>query len=103
MTDRDPISNSALQRVQAWYVAQCNGDWEHSYGVKIDTLDNPGWVLTVDLAETEWADLTIDRSIDQRSEHDWVQHEITNSQFIGCGGARNLEEILNRFLAVVSR
>ena len=38
-----------LQLLQEWYVAQCDGDWEHSYGVKIDTLDNPGWSLKVDL------------------------------------------------------
>lgn len=102
MTAGKSGSSSALERVQTWYVAQCNGDWEHSYGVKIDTLDNPGWIVTVDLAETEWADLRIDRSIDQRSEHDWVQLEITNSQFIGCGGPRNLEEVLHRFLSIVS-
>ena len=31
-----------------WYLSQCNGDWEHAYGVKIDTLDNPGWTLEVE-------------------------------------------------------
>jgi hypothetical protein len=31
-----------------WYLAQCNEDWEHSYGVAIGTLDNPGWSLEVD-------------------------------------------------------
>jgi len=36
-----------------WYLAECNGDWEHSYGVKIDTLDNPGWSLKIDLEETD--------------------------------------------------
>ena len=36
-----------------WYLAECNGDWEHSYGVKIDTLDNPGWTLNIDLRETD--------------------------------------------------
>jgi hypothetical protein len=35
-----------------WYSSNCNGDWEHSYGVKIDTLDNPGWWLRIDLVDT---------------------------------------------------
>ena len=26
--------------------------WEHSYGVEIGTLDNPGWTLKVDLRDT---------------------------------------------------
>ena len=43
---------SALSRLEAWYMRQCNDDWEHQYGVKIDTLDNPGWSVTVDLIDT---------------------------------------------------
>ena len=35
-----------------WYLAECNGDWEHSYGIEIGTLDNPGWTLKIDLRET---------------------------------------------------
>ena len=35
-----------------WYVRECDDYWEHSYGVKIDTLDNPGWTIAIDLRET---------------------------------------------------
>jgi hypothetical protein len=34
-TDEGP---DALFMLQRWYVGQCNGDWEHQYGVRIDTL-----------------------------------------------------------------
>jgi len=34
---------NVMERIQDWYRRQCDGDWEHSYGVKIETLDNPGW------------------------------------------------------------
>ena len=37
----------------AWYVAQCDGEWEHRHGIKLETLDNPGWLLTVDLIHTD--------------------------------------------------
>ncbi|BFV59917.1 hypothetical protein KCMC57_up50210 [Kitasatospora sp. CMC57] len=36
----------------AWYTAQCDGDWEHEYGIRIETLDNPGWSVEVDLEGT---------------------------------------------------
>jgi hypothetical protein len=36
-----------IEQIQGWYAAQCNGDWEHRYGVSIDTLDNPGWSVTL--------------------------------------------------------
>lgn len=46
------MTNSNLDWLAKWYLAQCNNDWEHSYGVKIDTLDNPGWTLEIDLRGT---------------------------------------------------
>ncbi len=36
------ISMDLLTWVQRWYLDQCDGEWEHEWGVKIDTLDNPG-------------------------------------------------------------
>lgn len=46
------MSDNHLAWLMHWYLAECAGDWEHSYGVKIDTLDNPGWSLKIDLRET---------------------------------------------------
>lgn len=43
---------NVLQEIQSWYISNCNGDWEHSFGVSIDTLDNPGWSVRIDLADT---------------------------------------------------
>jgi hypothetical protein len=34
-----------IRELQQWYLAQCDGDWEHEWGVQIGTLDNPGWVM----------------------------------------------------------
>lgn len=41
-----------LQWIQEWYKSNCDGYWEHMYGVKIDTLDNPGWIVHIDLIDT---------------------------------------------------
>jgi Immunity protein 53 len=27
--------------VEEWYSRQCNGEWEHGFGVEIATIDNP--------------------------------------------------------------
>lgn len=35
-----------------WYTKHCDGDWEHQHGVRLETLDNPGWILSVDLIHT---------------------------------------------------
>ncbi|MFZ1852083.1 MAG: immunity 53 family protein [Nitrosomonas sp.] len=94
-------NEAAFQRLQKWYKSQCNGDWEHSFGIKIETLDNPGWIVTIDLSDTEWESITLDRKISERSDQDWVQYEIANNQFIGCGGSNNLIEIINLFFQVI--
>jgi len=44
---------NVLAELQRWYESQCNEDWEHQYGVKIDTLDNPGWSVIIDLDDTD--------------------------------------------------
>ena len=46
------MSDDNLDWLTNWYACECNNDWEHSYGVKIDTLDNPGWTIVIDLKET---------------------------------------------------
>ncbi|MDV3469228.1 immunity 53 family protein [Stenotrophomonas sp. C3(2023)] len=90
--------DTAIALLQRWYSNHCDGDWEHSYGVKIDTLDNPGWILTVDLIDTELSEYSLPRTRVDRSEIDWIQSEISDGRYIGCGGALNLEEIVLQFL-----
>lgn len=36
-----------FQWLQEWYIQNCDGDWEHCYGIKIGTLDNPGWSIDI--------------------------------------------------------
>lgn len=36
-----------------WYLSQCDDDWEHSFGVIIRNLDNPGWMVEINLDGTE--------------------------------------------------
>ncbi len=56
---------NALEELQNWYLSECNEDWEHSYGVKIETLDNPGWSVTINLEDTylETIEFTYPRSV----------------------------------------
>ncbi|MBQ4810283.1 hypothetical protein J8M20_03000 [Pseudoalteromonas luteoviolacea] len=42
----------SLNKIQDQYFSHCNDDWEHSFGIKVDTLGNPRWSLIIDLSET---------------------------------------------------
>jgi hypothetical protein len=43
---------SVLARLEKWYRSHCDGLWEQEYGVEIETLDNPGWRVRIDLQGT---------------------------------------------------
>lgn len=89
---------TTVGRLQSWYSKQCNGEWEHSYGVRIGTLDNPGWSVEIDLAGTSLADRPLEK-IQRDSGTDWILCELYADQFRGFGGPSNLGEILDIFLS----
>ena len=93
-TTDDPLSS-----LEAWYVGQCDGDWEHGFGVTIETLDNPGWTLKIDLSGTEWADVRMDRYEVHRSEHNWIIASIKGSKYESAGGPLNLREMISVFIS----
>ncbi len=89
---------NTLQRVMTWYASNCNEDWEHSFGIKIDTLDNPGWRVQVDIVETDLERKPFDEVDIQRSTDDWVYCAVSEGVFNGAGGTVNLDELLKIFL-----
>jgi hypothetical protein len=91
-------SEEPLAAIEAWYAAQCDGDWEHSYGLSIETLDNPGWRVRIDLHGTACADRVFDRRETQRDENDWLSCWVESGSFHASCGPRNLAEALGVFL-----
>ncbi|UBU13523.1 immunity 53 family protein [Nonomuraea gerenzanensis] len=91
--------SDALSYLQTWYASQCDGDWEHGYGVTIDTLDNPGWRLEIDLVGTSLEGVSKDRMEVDRSDDGWVHVWSDGAQFHGACGPLNLGEMLDAFHA----
>lgn len=79
-----------LDFLQDWYVSQCNGMWEHSYGIEIVNIDNPGWRVKINGATLK-NKLNID--VD-RDDLDWIKVNATDSEFVAYGAPKNLNEIL---------
>lgn len=92
-----------LNNLINWYASNCNGDWEHTYGVKIDTLDNPGWTLQIDLLETSLSEKSFSVIQIERNESDWIFCTVENGIFKGSGGLYNLEELISIFLSWVGK
>lgn len=75
--------------LQQWYCDHCDGEWEHSYGIDIATLDNPGWQVKISGID-DGSSLLIERE----GENDWLRINADAFLFEGYGGAANLTEIL---------
>ncbi len=92
--------NKLLDDLQGWYEAQCDGDWEHSYGITIETVDNPGWSVRVDLAGTVLEDTPfpeIKEGADQ-GKNNWLWCRRSGNTFEGFGGPDQLQGVLGAFL-----
>jgi Immunity protein 53 len=92
---------AVLRWLEDWYQRHCNGEWEHAYGVQIESLDNPGWIVRIDLKGTELEQTPLESIQEARTETDWINCSRTAEQFVNAGGARNLIELAGVFRAWV--
>ena len=83
--------------IQQWYQKHCDGDWEHNYGIKIETLDNPGWLIEINLEGTELEDYILHYKLIEKSNDDWYAIKIANKIFYATGDAYKLEFLLEKF------
>ncbi|TCQ16656.1 immunity protein 53 of polymorphic toxin system [Rhizobium sp. PP-CC-3G-465] len=89
----------SITRLCAWFQRHSFGDWHEDHGIIIDTLDNPGWSLKIDLEGTELCDRQFSEIELNRSERDWLTARKSGNCFEAFGGPMNLEEMLRAFLA----
>jgi hypothetical protein len=93
--------SSILEWLQEWFVLQCDGDWEHSKGILIDTLDNPGWRVRIDVSKVEGRSDQI--IVDDRHGEKWAVCRIEGEMFNGFGAPKSLERILSEFKLYIDR
>ncbi len=97
----NPLPWTKLSR---WYESQCNGEWEHSWGVCIDTLDNPGWRLRIDLDETPLFDVAFHReSVEGGDDEPWYTCWRTASTWEAACSPDMLEGVVDIFLEWVNQ
>ncbi len=97
-----PDPSSPLRRLCRWYQLQCDGDWEHDFGVSLSTLDNPGWRVKINLTETSLELRAFDSLKIERSPDNWIHADIRTDQgrtiWSAAGGPGNLEEMITLFV-----
>lgn len=90
----------------AWYLDQCDNDWEHSYGVEIGTLDNPGWTLKINLRDTALKGRTFKKitqgepagNLDEwRRTGSWWVADVKDGAFEAACGPLDLPSVVSVF------
>jgi Immunity protein 53 len=100
--------NDSISRLQQWYSRQCDGHWEHSFGIRIETLDNPGWHIRIDIAGTDLEGLDfqplgkgLEKPADgmaNTASTDWYSMSVNDRTFDAAGDPSKLEFMLQTFL-----
>jgi len=91
-----------------WYAQHCNDDWEHQFGISIESLDNPGWMLEVNLADTSLSQAALmEDGIIGDGPH-WMQISVADDPakgrvFRGACGPLQLAELVDAFLSWAAR
>src|SRR4051794_24406875 len=94
-----------LGKLQEWYSTQCDGEWEHKYGVEITTCDNPGWWVKIDLIDTPLQVKAFETQVENidpagfPTGTQWLNCRIENGVWHGAGDDSKLVAILDCFLS----
>jgi hypothetical protein len=86
-----------LEWLDEWYQRQCNGEWEHTQGMRLEFLDKPGWQLTIHLAGTSARNTRPQRLRMETRGGGWLSCSIGAECFEGSCDPRKLEQIIGVF------
>ena len=93
--------NPPLLKLSNWYRSNCNGDWEYDYGIKIETLDNPGWRVEIEFAGTDLFAKDVAWSLTELSGDDWFGFKVEDGTYIASGDPSKLEFLIEHFFTIV--
>ncbi|AOH55140.1 rhodanese-related sulfurtransferase [Peribacillus muralis] len=88
---------NTLKWLENWFVQNCDGEWEHHNGIKVLTLDNPGWLIEIDLEGTVCEEKFFKDFKLEKSDEDWIFCKVRDNKFFGYGSVNNLTVILEVF------
>ncbi|EJP17927.1 hypothetical protein LEP1GSC080_4809 [Leptospira interrogans str. FPW2026] len=90
-------SNTMFSWLIEWYQSQCDGDWEHEYGIAINTNGDRGWQIKIEVNFTELDGVEVAHTLNQKGEDDWYSFSLKDGKFLAEGDSKKLPIILEKF------
>jgi hypothetical protein len=89
--------HNLLKWLAEWLNSRANGNWEDSYGVTIESLDNPGWRIFIDLNETPYYKKNFSPVELDNGESDWLFCKVENDKFEAACSPLRLPDAIEAF------
>lgn len=90
--------NDDILWLQQWYYQHCDGDWEHCFGIDINTVADQGWSFSIAVDETELENkFFAGVSLKGNEESDKLECYLQQNKFKGVCGPTNLSQVLQIF------
>lgn len=89
--------------LEDYYLYNCDGDWEHSYGFTIQADLVQGWTVIIELKETELEDVTYYQDDQSGPTEENFICTLENGIFEAKGGLRSLQKILDAFIRIAKK
>jgi hypothetical protein len=94
---------NSIKKLESWFAQQCDGEWEHENLLKIETIDNPGWSISIDLTGIITENATNKPWALIRDDVDnWYGFKLVEGVFSAWGGQSSLEELIEILLNYTS-
>lgn len=88
-----------LNWLQGWYIQECVNNKKYNLDeiINIDTIDNPGWHIRINLKATKFTRKILDEINVDNGDDDWVFIKLDKGVFEGVGDKNKLVYILEIF------
>jgi len=90
-----------LKWLQEWFCQLCDGEWEHENSLVIETIDNPGWSIEIDLNNINLNIQSKEWQIYELSEDNWIGYKIDENIYFATGDPLKLEKLIIVFKEII--
>lgn len=86
-----------IKWLQNWYYQLCDGEWEHENRIRIESIDNPGWSIEIDISKCGSDILPKSWTLYELSDNNWIGFKIHDHIFYAAGDPFKLELLISLF------
>ena len=93
-----------IEGLMRWYIDRCDGEWEHKNGFTIESTDNPGVIIRLDLTERDPLPGQPDRVIRSEGEgtSEWLDLRVRGGQLVGFASPILLPQLMTEIDCLLS-